>query len=166
MRAPWLPSTLLRLPLVLRYHWPFPLSARGHRSCRMKSVYRAVSYTHLDVYKRQVACLASGYEPRRGSPYRLELPHCEGFKWEAFACQRDISPVSYTHLDVYKRQAFRRAGSSLEPLTCKNDAWVSAPIILWAPCAAASAPDLSAGLGNPDVYKRQAWQGTWQYRCI
>ncbi|OUI17999.1 hypothetical protein AZZ73_001577 [Klebsiella pneumoniae] len=41
----------------------------------------AVSYTHLDVYKRQ----ASGFE--------------------VFLAVYISLPVSYTHLDVYKRQA-------------------------------------------------------------
>ena len=45
-----------------------------------------VSYTHLDVYKRQVA----------------ELLH-QGFESLHFK-QQKIAAVSYTHLDVYKRQ--------------------------------------------------------------
>ncbi|WP_459448134.1 hypothetical protein [Erwinia amylovora] len=45
----------------------------------------AVSYTHLDVYKRQRQCAA----------------FVSGVVKDAF------SPVSYTHLDVYKRQLKR-----------------------------------------------------------
>ena len=59
----------------------------------MRRAQRSVSYTHLDVYKRQVfwrkrdgnsdgAAAASHYVQRRGGAL----------------------PVSYTHLDVYQRQ--------------------------------------------------------------
>ena len=41
----------------------------------------SVSYTHLDVYKRQTYYLSGEYLNQDG-----------------------IAPVSYTHLDVYKRQ--------------------------------------------------------------
>ena len=41
----------------------------------------SVSYTHLDVYKRQVTRFGLGRSPLRA-----------------------MMPVSYTHLDVYKRQ--------------------------------------------------------------
>ena len=59
----------------------------------------SVSYTHLDVYKRQVLCVAGGTEPEAAAQYcggvlgdkRVVNVHCVG-------------PVSYTHLDVYKRQ--------------------------------------------------------------
>ena len=44
-----------------------------------------VSYTHLDVYKRQFMLIADIDTPRHG-----------------------IIPVSYTHLDVYKRQGVIR----------------------------------------------------------
>ena len=68
----------------------------------------AVSYTHLDVYKRQVWILMS---------YRFafqELPctdHCplrllKSLPYHMVYCNGHhcICPVSYTHLDVYKRQ--------------------------------------------------------------
>ena len=51
-----------------------------------------VSYTHLDVYKRQQFTrgygLAFGYAERKAMGMALV----------------DRAPVSYTHLDVYKRQ--------------------------------------------------------------
>ena len=47
---------------------------------------KAVSYTHLDVYKRQALAYAN--------------PVISGKQ----LLQHDIVPVSYTHLDVYKRQ--------------------------------------------------------------
>ena len=57
---------------------PFPRKLRG---------LMAVSYTHLDVYKRQIYTCACDYDT------------C------AFDCWQRVSSVSYTHLDVYKRQA-------------------------------------------------------------
>ena len=45
-----------------------------------------VSYTHLDVYKRQLLPL--------------------------LGAQRGIAPVSYTHLDVYKRQLHQRSAGA------------------------------------------------------
>ena len=76
----------------------------------------AVSYTHLDVYKRQVYDLDENGE-------RIKLPsgrwkshkedtvdwndqkYCEIWRheWEVIQ-NRYLEAVSYTHLDVYKRQ--------------------------------------------------------------
>ena len=63
-----------------------------------------VSYTHLDVYKRQelggalknVIALASGMADGLGY----------GDNTKAALITRGIAAVSYTHLDVYKRQVF------------------------------------------------------------
>ena len=102
----------------------------------------AVSYTHLDVYKRQ----SSGREPPAGAPgnrlspwgqrrrknhpvQRAVRPDFAGpgagipgrpgdhrqsrahqlyaAKGPADALPHGLGPVSYTHLDVYKRQAFQ-----------------------------------------------------------
>ena len=52
-----------------------------------------VSYTHLDVYKRQVVGLAAALA-LQGEP-------------EAVSGALALAPVSYTHLDVYKRQVLR-----------------------------------------------------------
>ena len=49
----------------------------------------AVSYTHLDVYKRQIFCGAAEGHEQLAAP----LAGADG-----------LMPVSYTHLDVYKRQ--------------------------------------------------------------
>ena len=64
----------------------------------------SVSYTHLDVYKRQ-AYRQYGRYYWTGVvwPDRAENPgeaHAVARAWET---ARDV-PVSYTHLDVYKRQ--------------------------------------------------------------
>ena len=61
----------------------------------------AVSYTHLDVYKRQML--------RRSANPSVSRSH----NWRGVSPSRWRSPsstcktVSYTHLDVYKRQPVR-----------------------------------------------------------
>ncbi|WP_459448082.1 hypothetical protein [Erwinia amylovora] len=61
-------------------------------SAAMLSDNVAVSYTHLDVYKRQELKSLFGITPR-------EFKKIEGFL--------DEEAVSYTHLDVYKRQELK-----------------------------------------------------------
>ena len=57
-----------------------------------------VSYTHLDVYKRQLHKRSGVESSSNGWPVRFRK-----------LSQMSSSPVSYTHLDVYKRQASRSA---------------------------------------------------------
>ena len=73
----------------------------------------AVSYTHLDVYKRQ----AQGGPRYDASMTPEERKSFENGIWLCQSCSKlidtDITrypkePVSYTHLDVYKRQAQQR----------------------------------------------------------
>ena len=63
----------------------------------VRGSYHAVSYTHLDVYKRQEERRI--LEEERGnaeeSPFETVLPQHP---------VRSVPAVSYTHLDVYKRQ--------------------------------------------------------------
>ena len=54
----------------------------------------AVSYTHLDVYKRQVHIVLIVL---RCLHHHIKLRH-------EYRCESKLIPVSYTHLDVYKRQ--------------------------------------------------------------
>ena len=54
----------------------------------------SVSYTHLDVYKRQLRHLATGF-------YRII--HKISIQY-TYIPMIKLHPVSYTHLDVYKRQ--------------------------------------------------------------
>ena len=62
----------------------------------------AVSYTHLDVYKRQVYLLYDGKVRADGG---LRLRSGPGESYEKLLTVPDGTvPVSYTHLDVYKRQ--------------------------------------------------------------
>ena len=60
---------------------------------------KTVSYTHLDVYKRQRNGYAKEYDESRA--------WCETQKMQDCYIQSvdGLKPVSYTHLDVYKRQS-------------------------------------------------------------
>ena len=60
----------------------------------------SVSYTYLDVYKRQGLNVAPG-TAATGAHYTDCLPDCQSASLSLFACH---IAVSYTHLDVYKRQ--------------------------------------------------------------
>ena len=129
----------------------------------------AVSYTHLDVYKRQPRNIGAKSEERRLCRYcRIRHPTLDVYKRQAIASSEEIgeaviiktisptvdedipvedeifevveknpefsyngmslmqylgksikyptiAPVSYTHLDVYKRQPPRSAGSFTKP---------------------------------------------------
>ena len=70
---------------------------------------RSVSYTHLDVYKRQgIACtillgmvaLAVFIFIKIG----IKLSPLQYLEQEPFETEYGVTAVSYTHLDVYKRQ--------------------------------------------------------------
>ena len=64
----------------------------------------AVSYTHLDVYKRQIGFQAT--DGGSGSSAGLVLTQVvdHGGLNLSVNSDRTITAVSYTHLDVYKRQ--------------------------------------------------------------
>ena len=83
---------------------------------RKKSYYtlRAVSYTHLDVYKRQSSY--RGFSRNRGNWWHGQSSdkNCQWhslYSW--FLLKRENAlhsgAVSYTHLDVYKRQVSKGA---------------------------------------------------------
>ena len=65
-----------------------------------------VSYTHLDVYKRQVETV-SGFGPVN-IPVLSDLPIVGPILFQQ-SVMTYLASVSYTHLDVYKRQAWGRA---------------------------------------------------------
>ena len=75
---------------------------------------KAVSYTHLDVYKRQ----AQGSRAFVGGPAALRPGHGRAPQWRGphrrpSPRRAALAAVSYTHLDVYKRQIkdlIRRGG--------------------------------------------------------
>ena len=74
--------------------------------------YIPVSYTHLDVYKRQELCFLSFDFVEKGFKF-LQYALIKAY-WreiiEFFIRKRLVAPslvpVSYTHLDVYKRQLY------------------------------------------------------------
>ena len=67
-----------------------------------KVTLRAVSYTHLDVYKRQPQMKPSAWR-RRNCPSRQNSSFVAIIRNSRYS-----DTVSYTHLDVYKRQFSRR----------------------------------------------------------
>ena len=58
-----------------------------------------VSYTHLDVYKRQ-----QQFQIHDILQNEIDVPHIAAENSLADTVVGNIIPVSYTHLDVYKRQ--------------------------------------------------------------
>ena len=65
-----------------------------------KAAVEAMLFAHADVYKRQDHRPQNGHHQRRG---RVHLGQCGTGRYGPAA-------VSYTHLDVYKRQVTARAG--------------------------------------------------------
>ena len=87
---------------------------------------RAVSYTHLDVYKRQVE--ENGSRELVGNTYKTGLPIIKDP--EKF---RIVVAVSYTHLDVYKRQTRRTAAAG-----CSSSGTGCCSLFCWAALAGRS----------------------------
>ena len=117
---------------------------------RIRTASRAVSYTHLDVYKRQLKdtdfvqkvkqlLIRYGVHPSLMEFELTETMLAESMEeaaavirgLRALGCKVSIDAVSYTHLDVYKRQcwccaAVRRIGT----------AWLRRDVLQPAPKAA------------------------------
>ena len=98
-----------------------------------------VSYTHLDVYKRQV----------QGRHEENQEKH-EVLQTSGERLRHGVHPVSYTHLDVYKRQQFTVADGYLYTVLgwCQ---WVGIDIKEWPALAAfservAGRPSVTAAL--------------------
>ena len=66
------------------------------------STKEAVSYTHLDVYKRQEFII--GTENSILQHLQYECPEKSFYPLSKDCVCHNMKPVSYTHLDVYKRQ--------------------------------------------------------------
>ena len=64
----------------------------------------AVSYTHLDVYKRQVMTQPGETDGYGAFEHVQALIQQAGTQFLDYVIVND--PVSYTHLDVYKRQNY------------------------------------------------------------
>ena len=62
---------------------------------------RSVSYTHLDVYKRQTSTTV--YLGTEGNILEEKAENCKQLRIND-PILTNTDPVSYTHLDVYKRQ--------------------------------------------------------------
>ena len=88
--------------------------ARGAVNSRSEAQQHApVSYTHLDVYKRQLGSCSRNGPTMKPPPAMTALPVFglpsampKAF-WRRLLTAPNTSPVSYTHLDVYKRQERR-----------------------------------------------------------
>ncbi len=100
-----------------------------------------VSYTHLDVYKRQARTSGDASPSPARSAAPVSYTHLDVYKRQARTSgdaspspARSAAPVSYTHLDVYKRQA--RTSGDASPSPARSAAPVS--------------------YTHLDVYKRQA----------
>ena len=68
-----------------------------------------VSYTHLDVYKRQASCWVRVAQLWAGNGYGTMFMPRIGMEVVVDFLEGNPDPVSYTHLDVYKRQHPSRA---------------------------------------------------------
>ena len=64
-----------------------------------------VSYTHLDVYKRQEPVISLLYDTGEA---HLHISMADFVVYVVVAPPVKPYPVSYTHLDVYKRQPLNR----------------------------------------------------------
>ena len=87
----------------------------------MRPVHLSVSYTHLDVYKRQLVFYLSLVDTGEHRSHAKHVfadqlmagidiairSHSDVFRADS-ASFMALIPVSYTHLDVYKRQPFFR----------------------------------------------------------
>ena len=78
-------------------------------------MHKAVSYTHLDVYKRQVLYIEAisntpAYEKAVADAFKKVQTTYPGIELKKNDKGWEVA-VSYTHLDVYKRQALRHRGA-------------------------------------------------------
>ena len=104
-----------------------------------------VSYTHLDVYKRQVVNLVYSDVVA----IRAFISPCSGLiPSAATAVNASIIAVSYTHLDVYKRQVGTAFAQPRNIVVKRGFAYLSETRLTELPCN-------SFHFTAEDVYKRQ-----------
>ena len=85
--------------------------AVSHRIARS----RTVSYTHLDVYKRQHVVRTARVIDHQARLANLRMPRNN--RGDLRGMNEDtLDPVSYTHLDVYKRQEWINTDDSISVL--------------------------------------------------
>ena len=98
---------------LILHCWPIIIDMNLVERIKNIRVVRSVSYTHLDVYKRQDGDGVPDYRDKELLTSQKCFPvNNDGIgTCPENACCKEIKemvtnmPVSYTHLDVYKRQA-------------------------------------------------------------
>ena len=74
---------------------------------------KTVSYTHLDVYQRQILFRKLYEDNALGKLSDEQFAFLtSGYDEEKKTLTRRIAAVSYTHLDVYKRQVYLRTSAT------------------------------------------------------
>ena len=82
-------------------------SENSCRAIRVRPAGSPVSYTHLDVYKRQLELTCKLLNLSLSTFIRRAIHNVKIEKMVIVAGGGEETPVSYTHLDVYKRQLLR-----------------------------------------------------------
>ena len=88
-----------------------------------EAVKGAVSYTHLDVYKRQLLDAMIRYADLLCRVFGPEEEQLRGYPGHEEIELALMKPVSYTHLDVYKRQEFSYPMDGTVTLTMNREAY-------------------------------------------
>ena len=100
----FVPGPLRSMVSLLNRRWdkPSTRTVAEHGAVVLGHDSPPVSYTHLDVYKRQSVRRFTSLVARRSRPARRLSFDRPTRSWRRTLC--GSRPVSYTHLDVYKRQ--------------------------------------------------------------
>ena len=90
----------------------------------------SVSYTHLDVYKRQLLNMIGGLETPTAGVLTIDGKDISTYSEAEMVRYRRDKAVSYTHLDVYKRQVHEKDGRyfvyTLDENGDRQAVWISA----------------------------------------
>ena len=121
------------------------MSRSGYSFRAMPNIFApSVSYTHLDVYKRQASYAIEGDAEEVKSLYKLMK-----------RLQEQKEPVSYTHLDVYKRQVMDLFEDDMELITLYHHIPTHADKFGHSTCAYSNPAFGPVSYTHLDVYKRQ-----------